>query len=272
MGIDRLGNVHGIDGRFESKCRRAPSGVDDLTPFPMSPTVDMARGLCIEYAKRRIIDLIWKASNIEVKGLTFPETADIINGVNPQDSPVEARRILVVNNIKHAWQYLLEHVGDPLDWRYLCDYNRICGQYVESDPGRRRSLPVRISGTRWRPSSSVSEEEVFRGMEETRAESDPINQAVHMFAVVCRGQWFGNGNKRTATMAANHMMIHAGEGIFALPPQRMQDDFRDELLRYYETNDVGRFVDWLKYYAIGRIDDDGMTRAQMDGVDPIDRS
>lgn len=56
-------------------------------------------------------------------------------------------------------------------------------------------------------------------------EPDPVRQATHLFAVACRIQWFFNGNKRTATMGANHVLIHAGAGIFALPPQRIDQDF-----------------------------------------------
>lgn len=55
--------------------------------------------------------------------------------------------------------------------------------------------------------------------------------------------------------------------MFALPPRKIDTEFADELLRYYETGDLPRIMDWLDYHAIGRIEDDGRTGAQMDGVD-----
>lgn len=68
-------------------------------------------------------------------------------------------------------------------------------------------------------------------------------------------------------MGANHVIIHDGGGVFALPPQKIDTEFSDELLRYYETNDLPRIMGWLEYHAIGHIEDDGRTSAQLDGVD-----
>ena len=71
-------------------------------------------------------------------------------------------------------------------------------------------------------------------------------------------------------MAANHSLIHDGTGIFALPPERVDDEFRDLLLTYYETDDRRPFLDWLRYHAIGRLDLNGLTQAQHDGIDHTD--
>lgn len=92
---------------------------------------------------------------------------------------------------------------------------------------------------------------------------------MNLFASISRGQWFSNGNKRTSAMAANHCLIHDGVGIFALPPERMDDEFRDRLIGFYESDDRGPFIDWLKYHAVGRLVDNGLTSAQKNGDDPI---
>ena len=68
-------------------------------------------------------------------------------------------------------------------------------------------------------------------------------------------------------MAANHMMIHDGVGVFVLPPQHMESTFRTELICWYETGDYARFGSWLDYHAVGLLENDGRTQAQIDGVD-----
>lgn len=259
---DRHGNLHDPQGRFQRK----PTPTDADLPG-IATQADIARSRCIQFAKRHEIDMIWRTASIEVRGITFPDTARLFSHVNPED-PVEVNKVMVVNNIKRAWSYLVDHVDDPLDWTYLTEYNRIIGQYLERDPGSIRRSPVRIGGTSWTPPGQVTESQVFEGMEEARAEQDPTRRASHMFAVVCRGQWFYNGNKRTAIMAANHSIIHDGAGIFALPPQTMKDDtFADQLLHYYETGQVEDFLNWLDYHAIGRLSDGCLTRAQLDHKD-----
>lgn len=261
MRADAKGNLHDSRGRFTDKPSR-PS--DDVAPPAM--LILSARDRCIEYAKRRNVDLIWKAASIEVRGLTFPETEEIFAGINPENDQ-EVRKILTVNNIKRAWEYLFDHCDDWLDWAYLSEYNRICGQYLEKDPGMMRNRPVSITGTDWQPPVMAHPDDVLRDIGEAMDEGTPARRATHLFAVACRGQWFFNGNKRTATMGANHLIIHDGGGVFALPPRKIDTEFADELLRYYETGDLPRIMDWLDYHAIGRIEDDGRTGAQMDGVD-----
>lgn len=38
----------------------------------------------------------------------------------------------------------------------------------------------------------------------------PEDRALLMFCKITRGQWFNDGNKRTALMTANHALINAG--------------------------------------------------------------
>lgn len=140
MQSDAKGNWHDSKGRFMDKPKRIPNDVAPPMPY------QSARDRCIEYAKRQNIDLIWKAASIEVRGLTFPETEEIYAGVNPENDQ-EVRKVLTVNNIKRAWEFLLEHSDDWLDWHYLSEYNRICGQYLEKEPGAMRNRPVSITGT-----------------------------------------------------------------------------------------------------------------------------
>lgn len=70
---------------------------------------------------------------------------------------------------------------------------------------------------------------------------------------ICRGQWFSNGNKRTAALAANHVLIHEGVDVFALPPDRTDGVFRDLLIDYYESDDPSRIAAWLKEVAVTRL-------------------
>lgn len=73
-----------------------------------------------------------------------------------------------------------------------------------------------------------------------------------MFCRITRGQWFNDGNKRTALMTANHALINAGIGVFSISPS-LKREFTTRLLHYYESNDDAPFRSWLKDNAIGRL-------------------
>lgn len=224
---------------------------------------------CIEYAKRRSVDMIWRSANIETPGLTFPDTCDIINDALDSGRSIRSRDILVVNQLKHAWAYLFEHVTLLPDVRMLCEYNRLVGEVTEHDPGLLRTHPVRITGTDWMPPAHISAQMAETALAGALANPDPTERALHLFADICRNQWFRNGNKRTASMAANHLLISSGAGVFAMPPSVSEGAFRPALISYYETGDLPAFSAWLARHAVGTPDRDGLTVAQEAGEDPL---
>lgn len=58
------------------------------------------RMMAVELAKRQLIDVMWKTANIEIDGITFPDTQEIFEGRAPANMAVND--IIVVNNIKRA--------------------------------------------------------------------------------------------------------------------------------------------------------------------------
>lgn len=198
-------------------------------------------------AKRLLVDSIWKTANIEVDGITFPDTQEIFDGRAPSDMSVDD--IVTVNNIKHAWQFLLDNVDYPLDWQYIREYNRIIGQGIVRNAGGLRDYGVRIGGTSWTPELPTlqNSQDYIRFI---MGDSNPIRKALDVFAAITRGQWFSDGNKRTALMATNHVLIHEGVGIFSIQPND-KATFTSLLLSYYESGDATNMSAWLKYHAIG---------------------
>lgn len=171
--------------------------------------------------------------------------------------------IVTVNNIKRAWRFLLDNIDYPVDWQYIREYNRIIGEGLVRDAGRLREYGVRVGGTGWVPEIPAveSSQERVRGILE---ESEGEATALLLFGAVTRGQWFSDGNKRTALMVANHQLIHDGIGVFSIPPED-KAQFVSMLLRYYETGDYSRLSDWLSQNAVGHVPG-GLTLAQSSGV------
>ena len=215
------------------------------------------RDSAIRLAKRLIIDVLWKTANIEVDGITFPDTQEIFEGRSPSGMSVD--QIVVVNNLKHAWQFLFDHVDEPLDLSLVSSYNSIIGAGLHENPGTLRTQGVRIGGTDWTPSIPTMQDSDAQ-LYQASLIKDPEERGLEQFCRISRGQWFNDGNKRTALMAANHTLIHEGVGILAISTKDKRE-FTTSLLKFYETDDSAELISWLGYRAVG-LTPGGLTRAE----------
>ena len=71
-------------------------------------------------AKRNIVDYIWKSANLEGIGVTYPETQAIYDGGIVNGLTVD--KIITINNLKYAWEFILEDEGINYDFKVLCHF------------------------------------------------------------------------------------------------------------------------------------------------------
>ena len=91
----------------------------------------------ILYAKRNIIDYIWKSAKLEGLSVTFPDTEAIYNGYT--DNFMKVDEVVAINNLKHAWQFLFETIDYPFDFPYLCKLHQLVGANLVLHAGYRKS-------------------------------------------------------------------------------------------------------------------------------------
>lgn len=63
---------------------------------------NMSREQNVFWAKRNIVDYIWKSANLEGTEVTFPDTHNIYEGITT--AGVSVADVVKINNLKHAWQ------------------------------------------------------------------------------------------------------------------------------------------------------------------------
>lgn len=186
-------------------------------------------------AKRNIVDYIYKSAQLEGLGVTYPDTDAIFNGMSAPG--VKVNDIIAVNNLKRAWQFLLEALEPPLDYAYICKLNQIVGgDSLIYNAGYIRTLSVSIGGTRWKPDIPV-EDDIKDRLSELRTVANATERAIDIMLYCMRGQFFLDGNKRTAMLAANKEMIANGQGIISIPVELIPE-FTPLLVRFYETSDA----------------------------------
>lgn len=205
----------------------------------------------ILFAKRNLVDCIYKEAKLEGIGVTFPDTHEIIDGRSVAGLSVDD--IVKVNNLKHAWQFILDTIDYPMDLRYLRQINSEIGSSIVYDAGNLRTASVEIGGTTWRPDIPDYDncKDTVDGI--CRSNQCYTEKSIDLMLFTMRSQMFMDGNKRTAQIAANQMMIQNGCGLIAIPEER-QAHFISLLISYYETNNSMEIKNFLYDECIIGID------------------
>ena len=200
-----------------------------------TPKYSMTLEQNIFVAKRNIVDYIYKSAQLEGLGVTYPDTETIFNGMSAPG--VKVTDIIAVNNLKKAWQFLLDTLKPPLDYTYVCKLNQLVGgDSLIYNAGYIRALPVSIGGTSWKP-DIPNEDAIKAGLIERQAIENPLERAISVMLYCMRGQFFLDGNKRTAMLAANKEMIANGQGIISIPVELIPQ-FTPLLVEFYETGNT----------------------------------
>lgn len=197
----------------------------------------------IDYAKRNMVDTIYKQAVLEGVAVTFLDTETIIEGGKINN--LSADDVLKINNLKHAWQFILDKdvVSSKSDYNLLCTINKLVEEGFYYNAGQLRSVPVSIGGTSWKPQLPI-ESIVKEELADILAISDIYEKAIKALLYVMKKQIFIDGNKRTAVIFANHVLISHGAGLIVIPDSKVAE-YKKLLIDYYETDKTENIVAFL---------------------------
>lgn len=202
----------------------------------------MTREDNIFFAKRKLVDNLYKSANLEGIAVTFADTVSFINNINTGNISVDD--MLKLKGLKDAWEYILKTVDDELTIDYIKKVHfEICkGQNVEP-LGDFRTKGVGITGTSWRP-KLPSECNYEKELSKIKQIMPSLEGCIEIFCWIQRSQMFQDGNKRVANLIANKEMIKNGFGILSVPVEKI-GDYLTNLNEYYETGNNGKLKDWV---------------------------
>lgn len=200
----------------------------------MKQLYNMTKEDNIFFAKRKIIDNIYKSANLEGIAVTFADTVDFYNNVN--NGHISVDNMLKLKGLKDAWEYVINTIDDKLTIDYIKKIHfEICKGQNVYPLGDYREHGVGITGTSWRPKLPC-ECDYESELEEILKNSDKQDMAINLFCWIQRSQMFQDGNKRVANLVANKEFIKNGLGIINVPVELIGQYFT-HLIKYYETND-----------------------------------
>lgn len=206
----------------------------------------------IDFAKRHLVDTIYKQAILEGVATTFADTESIIEGGKVNNMTSED--ILKIVNLKHAWEFILNKnvILSDTNFALLCEINKIVEEGFYYTAGKVRNTPVTIGGTIWKPDLPI-ESVIKEELEEIFSkELDDIDRAIELLLYIMKKQVFIDGNKRTAVIYSNHYLISKGKGIIVIPAE-LTEEFKDLLIPYYEGRDekkIKKFIKEKSYMSI----------------------
>ena len=156
------------------------------------------------YAKRNIVDSIWKSANLEGILVTFSEAQAIYDGANVGHLRID--EIQAINNLKHAWQFVIYSINTSIDLKFI---------------------------------QSIHAFEKMNSLIEEYQNSLSTNATDTILTFMCKlmkMQAFNDGNKRTSMLVANHELIKNGKGILSIADED-RIEFGTRLIKYYENEE-----------------------------------
>ena len=207
----------------------------------LSPKVEQN----IDFAKRNLVETIYKQAILEGVATTFADTESIIEGGKVNN--MTSQDILKIINLKHAWEFILNKnvILSKTNYALLCEVNKLIEEGFYYSAGKIRSVPVTIGGTKWKPDLPI-ESVIKEELEEIfNKKMDEIDKAIEILLYVMKKQVFIDGNKRTSVIFSNHYLISKGKGIIVIPVE-LTENFKNLLIPYYEGKDESKIKKFIK--------------------------
>ncbi|HPX46362.1 MAG TPA: Fic family protein [Bacteroidales bacterium] len=208
--------------------------------------------LNLDFARRNMVDSIYKQSILEGIVTTYSDTETIVNGGIVKD--MTTKDISKVVNLKRAWEFIMSEgvITYPTNYAILCQINAIVEDGFSYSAGKIRSIPVSIGGSTYMPPIPLEikvKDEINRII---NSSDDVIETTIKILLYVMKTQIFLDGNKRTAVIFANHYLISRGKGLIVIPVE-LVSEYKKMLIDYYEdkNDDIKNFLKEKCYNPLG---------------------
>ena len=196
----------------------------------------------IFFAKRKLVDNIYKSANLEGIAVTFADTYAFMNNVNTGNISVDD--MLKLKGLKDGWEYVINYVNEELTIDFIKKIHfEVCKGQNIYPLGEFRDKGVGITGTSWRP-KLPSECDYDEELKEILSNKNKLERCIDLFCWLQRSQMFLDGNKRVANLVANKEMIKNGQGIIAVPVEEI-GNYLTKLIEYYESGDNTKLKEWI---------------------------
>lgn len=199
--------------------------------------------LNVDFARKYLVDSIYKQSILEGVATTYSDTETLVNeGKVKNMNSLDVQKII---NLKHAWEFILDYDVESCQTNYalLCQINALVEEGMSSTAGRIRSVPVSIGGSTYLPPLPLESQIKDDILSIICSDENVQRKAAKLIAYTMKSQIFIDGNKRSAIIFGNHYLISHGYGLMVVPVNKISK-YKKLLIKYYEgkSNDIIDFL------------------------------
>lgn len=200
-------------------------------------------------ARKLLAESVYNTAKLEGVNTTFPETEAILNGVNVPGAKLDD--IQVILNLRDAWRDVLADVPTAkIDLAFAKKINANVSRNESLAWGTLRTGNIGISGTGHKP-KVPDEEEAAAALKHILGSTakSATERALDVALYIMHEQLFWDGNKRTANVMANAVLIQNGAGVLSVGTGNIAE-FNRLLKQYYDTNDSQSLKEFLYTTAV----------------------
>lgn len=192
--------------------------------------------------ERFMIELSWKSSQIEGNTYDLLETEALLIHKVEARGHTKMEAIMIINH-KNAFEYILNNKNSfkKLTSKTVIDLHNILVKDLSISTGIRHN-PVRITGAAYiPPHDEVSIKKLLSKIIATINKTDyPPEKALIAVSMISYLQTFADGNKRTARMLSNAILL--AYDYFPLSYRNVEvTEYQKAMILFYEQNNLSNF-------------------------------
>lgn len=216
--------------------------LNDATAEYKKRTEDLPPAIQKRELERLIIELSWKSSKIEGNSYTLIDTEKLILE-NKEAVGRDKKETQMILNHKDAFNFVRENSArfKIITRRNLEELHAILVKDLTVGFGLRKK-PVGVVGSAYRPLDNIYQiAEAVEALGKAISKMpNPLAKALFALLGVSYIQPFEDGNKRTARLAANAVLL--AYGLAPLSYRSVdENDYREAMLAFYELNSAAPF-------------------------------
>lgn len=192
-------------------------------------------------AKKVLVSNIYNSARLEGINTTYPDTKTILEGVNVPSLRLD--EINCILNLRDAWNFTLSNIDTDITLDFICKVNSFVSRNESLEWGVLRTGKVGINGVDYIP-DIPNREDVITNINEILKEENITSRSLNLMLYLMRSQIFWDGNKRTAILVANKLLISNGCGIISVKEDDI-NEFNKLLTEYYNTGNKDKIIPFL---------------------------
>lgn len=192
-------------------------------------------------AKQYLKENVYYLMKFESENITFPDVEYYISNPGRLESKNFDQEITI--NLINGWRFMLD-IKECNGIEHMKDIQSIVAKGQAMDLGHFRDGEVSISNTSYKP-PLPTDASINKLLKEFHNSTNIYKGASTLLVKLIKAQPFWDGNKRTAFLFVNKLLIEAAKGILTINDSQFKD-FSNLLNDYYnDESKINNLVDFL---------------------------